>query len=80
MRAWTRLLGSAGPLALLAGAPGAGHAEEQPAAPLESGFLEFLAEEADVDEELSEALMSADLDRAIENSRRRSKVNEHGND
>lgn len=63
MRAWTRMLGPVGPLALLAGPASA--AGEPPPEPLDAGFLEFLAEEAGVDDELSEALMTADLDRAI---------------
>ena len=43
----------------------------QPApAPPEPGLLEFLAEEPQMDEELGEALLSRDLDRALERSRK----------
>lgn len=84
MRALGRLLGCAGPVALLAGAAGAAQAGEPPAEPrpepLDVAFLEFLAEEAGVDEELSDALMSADLDRAIAQSRRRSEVDRDDKD
>jgi hypothetical protein len=49
-------------------------AEPQPAAapsqPPEPGLLEFLAEEPQMDEELGEALLSRDLDRALERSRK----------
>lgn len=76
MRGWTRFVGPAGPLVLLAGAAGAAQAAEREPPALETAFLEFLAEEAGVDEELSDALMSADLDRALEESSRRSKVND----
>jgi len=62
VHAWKRVLGPVGPLVMLAGPAAAG---EPPPEPLEPAFLEFLAEEAGVDDELSEALMTTDLDRSI---------------
>jgi hypothetical protein len=41
-----------------------------PPQPPEPGLLEFLAEEPQMDEELGEALLSRDLDRALERSRK----------
>lgn len=69
---------SVAPFALLSGVSAATGAEEPGGAALEQAFLEFLAEEAGVDEELSDALMSSDLDRALEQSRRRGEVDSHG--
>lgn len=60
-------------MALLAGSATADK-PPQPDEPIEQGFLEFLAEEPAFDEELSDALMSNDLDREIERSRRRQEV------
>lgn len=71
MQFWLRVLGPVGSLAALAGIGWQARGEEPPVAPLEPAFLEFLAEEAGVDEELSDALMTADLDRAIEEADRR---------
>ncbi len=69
---------SIAPLAVLAGIAGATEVEEPEVAGLERGFLEFLAEEAGVDEDLSDALMSSDLDRALEQSRQHRKVDDDG--
>jgi heme oxygenase len=56
----------------------------EPAVPettaMEAGFLEFLAEEAGVDEDVSEALMSAELDRALEQSASQRRVKDDGKD
>lgn len=60
-------------MALLAGSAAADK-PPQPDEPIEQGFLEFLAEEPALDEELSDALMSNDLDREIERSTRRREV------
>ncbi len=65
------------PLAVAAGDADAPVAE--PAA-MEPGFLEFLAEESGVDEEMSAALMTTDLDRALERSAERRKVDDDGKD
>ena len=48
--------------------------------PVEPGLLEFLAEEAGVDEDLSDALLSGDLDRAVRQSARDSKVKDDDTD
>jgi hypothetical protein len=47
---------------------------------VEPGLLEFLAEEAGVDEDLSDALLSGDLDRAVQQSARNSKVKDDDKD
>lgn len=60
-------------MALLAG-PTTADKPSRPDEPVEQGFLEFLAEEPALDEELSDALMSNDLDREIERSTRRQEV------
>ena len=78
MKRRARALLSVAPLAMLTGIAGAAEADEPEAATLERGFLEFLAEEAGVDEELTEAMMSSDLDRALEQSRRHRKVDDDG--
>lgn len=70
MRFWTRVAGPVGSLATVAGLAWGASGEKPPVAPLDPAFLEFLAEEAGVDEELSDALMSADLDRAMEEAER----------
>ena len=73
-------LWSVAPLAMFTGITAAADAGQPEADTLDHGFLEFLAEEAGVDEELTDALMSSDLDRALEQSRRRSKVDADGNE
>lgn len=74
MRPWAGALLALVPLA----APGAGPAvpEQAPRADesVEPGLLEFLAEEAGTDEELSDALMTGELDREIERSAKRREV------
>ena len=63
--------------ALAAALPSAGQAgDAKPAAtqPVDPGFLEFLAEEPALDEELGDALMTTDLDRVIERSASSRKV------
>ena len=74
MRPWAGALLALVPLA----APGAGPAvpEQAPQADesVEPGLLEFLAEEAGTDEELSDALMTGELDREIERSAKRREV------
>ena len=74
-RAWLWALAAALPPAALAG-------DEAPAAPqpVDPGLLEFLAEEPALDEELGDALMTADLDRAIERSASSKKVKDDGKD
>jgi len=72
VQCWLRVLGPVGSLATLAGVTWQAWGEEPTSAPTEPAFFEFLAEEAGVDEELSDALMTADLDRAIEEADRRS--------
>ena len=71
--------------AIIAGAPlaapvGAAEAPVVEVVAAEPEFLEFLAEEAGVDEDMSDALMSGDLDRALERSAQRRKVNDDGKD
>ena len=44
------------------------------------GLLEFLAEESGVDEDMSGALMSSDLDRALARAARDRKVEDHDED
>jgi hypothetical protein len=70
VQGWLRVLGPVGSLATLAGVAWQARGEEPPLAPPEPAFLEFLAEEAGVDEELSDVLMTASLDRAIEEADR----------
>lgn len=65
------------PAALQAGEPAD---TKQAAASVDAGLLEFLAEEPPIDEELGKALMTGDLDRAIERTAARSKVNDDDND
>ena len=48
--------------------------------PPEPGLLEFLAEEPQMDEELGEALLSRDLDKALEQSRKDEKVRDDEQD
>lgn len=60
-------------MALLAGSATADK-PPQPDEQIEQGFLEFLAEEAVLDEELSDALMTSDLDREIDRSAKRREV------
>jgi hypothetical protein len=48
--------------------------------PVDVGFLEFLAEEPVLDEDMGEALMSGDLDREIERAASRNKVKDDGSD
>jgi hypothetical protein len=73
--AWVMIAGT--PLAVAAGDTNAPPAE--PAA-MEPGLFEFLAEESGVDEEMSAALMTSDLDRALERSAERRKVDDDGKD
>lgn len=77
VRPWAGAVLAMVPLAAL----GAGPVPAGPSPPvdaaIEPGFLEFLAEEAGLDEELSEALMTDELDRDIERSATRRK--EQGN-
>jgi hypothetical protein len=65
------------PAALQAGEPG--DAKQAPV-PVDPGLLEFLAEEPPIDEELGKALMTGDLDRAIERTAARSKVKDDDKD
>ncbi len=65
------------PLAALGAGPATADPPPRADAAIEPGFLEFLAEEAGLDEELSEALMTDELDRDIERSATRRK--EQGN-
>lgn len=75
--AWAWALAAMAPAALQAGEP----AEvTQAAAPVDPGLLEFLAEEPPIDEELGKALMTGDLDRAIERTTARSKVKDDDKD
>lgn len=62
------------PLAALATAAVAGDKVPPPGAALDQGFLEFLAEEAGLDEELSDALMTSELDREIARAAKRREV------
>jgi len=60
-----------------------GSMSDQPAAATRAaqpGLLEFLAEESGVDEDMSSALMSSDLDRALARAARDRKVEEHDED
>jgi hypothetical protein len=77
-----RLLGT---VLIVLGAPLAalGSAADQPAVEtkaVEPGLLEFLAEESGVDEDMSGALMSSDLDRALARATRDGKVKDHDED
>ena len=70
---------------LAAMVPAAAHAAEPqtlsaPSQPPEPGLLEFLAEEPQMDEELGEALLSRDLDGALERSRKEEKVRDDEQD
>ena len=47
---------------------------------VQPGLLEFLAEESGVDEDVSGALMSSDLDRALARAAREQKVKDHDED
>jgi hypothetical protein len=47
---------------------------------VDPGLLEFLAEEPPIDEELGKALLTGDLDRAIERTAARSKVKDDDKD
>ena len=70
-RRWIWLLAAAAPAALHAAEP------SDPAprpAPVDAGLLEFLAEEPALDDDLGKALMTGDVDRAIERTAGRSKV------
>lgn len=62
------------PVTALAADPGAADRPPRAEEVIEAGFLEFLAEEPGLDEELSEALMTGDLDREIERSAGRREV------
>ena len=73
------------PLLIVLGASLAapGSAADQPAvgtSAAQPGLLEFLAEESGVDEDMSGALMSSDLDRALARAARDRKVEEHDED
>jgi hypothetical protein len=74
---WTPLIVLGASLA----APGG--AADQPAVEakaVQPGLLEFLAEESGVDEDMSGALMSSDLDRALARAARDRKVKDHDED
>ena len=76
-RSWAAAILALAPLAPLAALGAGAAAADKPPRPedtIEPGFLEFLAEEAGLDEELSDALMTSDLDREIERSARRREV------
>ena len=47
---------------------------------VQPGLLEFLAEESGVDEDVSGALMSSDLDRALARAAQEQKVKDHDED
>lgn len=60
-----------------------GSVADQPAVEsraVQPGLLEFLAEESGVDEDVSGALMSSDLDRALARAARDRKVKDHDED
>ena len=76
-RGWAWALALAVPVAVPAGAADPPSADQ---APPEAGLLEFLAEEPAQAEELSDALLSSDLDRAIERSAKNRKVKSDGKD
>jgi len=68
---------------LAALAPATAQAAEpqgSPPPPPEPEFLEFLAEEPPMDEELGEALLSRDLDKALDRSGKDEKVRDHEKD
>ena len=74
---WTPLLVLGASLA----APGG--AADQPAVEttvVQPGLLEFLAEDSGVDEDMSGALMSSELDRALARAARDRKVKDHDED
>lgn len=73
-RPWTGLVLAIVPLAALGAGSATADSVPRPDEPIEAGFLEFLAEEAGLDDELNEALMTSDLDREIERSSRRREV------
>ena len=75
--AWAWALAAVAPAALQAGEP---TDMKQAVAPVDPGLLEFLAEEPPIDEELGKALMTGDLDRAIERTAARSKVKDDDKD
>ena len=76
-RTWLWALAAAMPSPAQAGDTPSLQVARQPADP---GFLEFLAEEPALDEELGDALMTTDLDRAIERSASSNKVKDDGTD
>ena len=68
---------------LVAMVPAAAQATEPagvPTPPPEPELLEFLAEEPQMDEELGEALLSRDLDKALEHNGKDQKVREDERD
>lgn len=67
-------------LALAAPVAAGGETAGADAARVEPELLEFLAEEPGLDDELSEALMTKDLDRAIERAAGPRKVGDDVND
>lgn len=71
-RPWVLL--AMAPVTALAADPGAADGTPRRDEVVEAGFLEFLAEEPGLDEELNEALMAGDLDREIERSAGRREV------
>ena len=72
-RHWMGFMLAMTPLAALGAGPAG--VESPPAAEaMDAEFLEFLAEEAGLDDELSEALMSNELDREIERPAERQEV------
>lgn len=73
-RAWAGAVLALAPLAAFGAGTAAAEKGPRPDEPVEPGFLEFLAEEDGLDEELSEALMSGELDREMERSAKRREV------
>lgn len=74
---WTLFIVLGAPLVAL------GSAADQPAVEtkaVQPGLLEFLAEESGVDEDMSGALMSSDLDRALARAARDRKGKDHDED
>ena len=67
-------------VALVPAAAQAAEPQGAPPPPPEPGLLEFLAEEPQMDEELGEALLSRDLDKALEGGGKERKVKEDERD
>lgn len=77
-RPWATLVLALAPLAAVGAGTAAADRASRPEEAIEPGFLEFLAEEPGLDEELSEALMTGELDREIERSAKRQEVQGDG--